>query len=277
MQCDAVLSSGFLAGKYQGVKLNSIGDPVYYVGSPDGVSTPCQSELVEAINQLNQDHAKVVDDPDIADRIAQYELAFRMQMATPELTDFSSEDPAIIAEYGCTPGDGSFASNCLMARRLAERGVRFTQIYLNNWDHHRNVGGRMPSQCKDIDQPCHALIQDLKQRGMFDDTLIIWGGEFGRTIYSQGTLTETNYGRDHHPRCFTVFLAGGGIKPGMTLGETDDFCYNIAENPVHIRDLHATLLHCLGIDHGRFSYKFRGLHTRLTGVEDAHVVKGILT
>lgn len=264
-------SSGFLAGKYQGVKLNSIGDPVYYVGSPDGVSTPCQTELVEAINQLNEDHAKVVDDPAIADRIAQYELAFRMQMAVPELTDFSNEDPRIIAEYGCTPGDGTFASNCLMARRLAERGVRFIQLYHRGWDHHGDLKRGMGVASKLVDQATAALIRDLKRRGLLEDTLVIWGGEFGRTPMAQGT------GRDHHIKGYSMFLCGGGVRSGMVHGATDDFGYNAIEDPVHVRDLHATMLHQLGIDHERLTFKHQGLDTKLTGVEPAKVVHPILT
>ena len=263
-------SSGFLAGKYQGVKLNSIGDPVYYVGSPDGVSTPCQSELVEAINQLNQDHAKVVDDPAISDRIAQYELAFRMQMATPELTDFTKEDPRIIAEYGCTPGDGSFASNCLMARRLAERGVRFIQLYHRGWDHHGDLKNGMTKASKLVDQATAALIRDLKRRGLLEDTLIIWGGEFGRTPMAQGS------GRDHHIKGYSMFVCGGGIRSGMVHGATDEFGYNAIENPVHVRDLHATMLHQLGINHERLTFKHQGLDAKLTGVEHAKVVYGLL-
>ena len=263
-------SSGFLAGKYQGVKLNSIGDPVYYVGSPDGVSTPCQSELVEAINQLNQDHAKVVDDPGIADRIAQFELAFRMQMATPELTDFSNEDPKIIAEYGCTPGDGSFASNCLMARRLAERGVRFIQLYHRGWDHHGNLKKAMPAASRLVDQATAALIRDLKRRGLLEDTLIIWGGEFGRTPMAQGT------GRDHHIKGYSMFLCGGGIRSGLVYGATDEFGYNAVENPVHVRDLHATMLHQLGVNHERLTFKLQGLDAKLTGVEHAKVVHALM-
>lgn len=263
-------SNGFLASKFQGVKLNSIGDPVYYVGSPDGVSTPCQSEVIEAVNQLNQDHAKVVDDPEIANRIAQYELAFRMQMAVPELTDFSQEDPKVIEEYGCTPGDGSFGSNCLMARRLAERGVRFIQLYHRGWDHHGGIRRGMQVASKLVDQPTAALINDLKRRGMLEDTLIIWGGEFGRTPMAQGN------GRDHHIKGYSMFLAGGGVRPGTTYGKTDEFGYNAIENPVHVRDLHATMLHQLGIDHQRLTFKHQGLDTKLTGVEPAKVIKPIL-
>lgn len=263
-------ASGFLPGKYQGVKLNSVGDPVYYVGSPDGVSTPCQSELVEAINQLNQDHAKVVDDPAIADRIAQYELAFRMQMAVPELTDFSKEDPKVIAEYGCKPGDGTFASNCLMARRLAERGVRFIQLYHRGWDHHGNLRQGMETASRLVDQATTALIRDLKRRGLLEDTLLIWGGEFGRTPMAQGN------GRDHHIKGYSMFLCGGGIRSGMVHGGTDEFGYHAVQDPVHVRDLHATMLHQLGIDHERLTFKHQGLDAKLTGVEPAKVVKPVL-
>jgi hypothetical protein len=263
-------SSGFLASKFQGVKLNSIGDPVYYVGSPDGVSNPCQSELVEAINQLNQDHAKVVDDPEIANRIAQYELAFRMQMAVPDLTDFSDENPKIIEEYGCTPGDGTFASNCLMARRLAERGVRFIQLYHRGWDHHGNLRAGMEVASRLVDRATAALIHDLKRRGLLEDTLIIWGGEFGRTPMAQGS------GRDHHIKGYSMFLCGGGIRNGTVHGATDEFGYNAIDSPVHVRDLHATMLHQLGIDHAQLTFKHQGLDTKLTGVEPAKVVHQVL-
>ena len=263
-------SSGFLASKYQGVKLNAIGDPVYYVGSPDGVSTPCQSEVIEAINQLNQDHAKVVDDPEIANRIAQYELAFRMQMAMPELTDFANEDKKVVEEYGCKPGDGSFASNCLMARRLAERGVRFIQLYHRGWDHHGNLKKAMGVAAGHVDKASAALINDLKRRGMLEDTLIIWGGEFGRTPMAQGS------GRDHHIKGYSMFMAGGGVKPGVTYGNTDEFGYNAQEDIVHVRDLHATMLHQLGIDHQRLTFKHQGLDAKLTGVDHAKVIKKIL-
>ena len=263
-------SSGFLASKYQGVKLNSVGDPVYYVGSPDGVSNPCQSEVVEAVNQLNTQHAKVVDDPEIANRIAQYELAFRMQMAVPELTDFSTESPAVIEEYGCTPGDGSFASNCLLARRLAERGTRFIQLYHRGWDHHGGIRKGMQAAAKHVDRGTTALIRDLKRRGLLEDTLIIWGGEFGRTPMAQGN------GRDHHIKGYSMFLCGGGIQSGTVYGSTDDFGYHAIENPVHVRDLHATMLHQLGIDHSQLSFKHQGLDAKLTGVEPAKVIHDIL-
>jgi uncharacterized protein (DUF1501 family) len=205
-------------------------------------------------------------------------MAFRMQSSVPELTDISKESESVIKAYGDdVKKPGSYANTLLMARRLSERGVRFVQVYLNNWDHHSNVGGRMPSQCKDIDQPTAALIQDLKDRGMFEDTLVIWGGEFGRTIYSQGGLTKENYGRDHHPRCFTMWMAGGGAKGGAIYGETDDFSYNIVQDPVHVRDLHATVLHLLGVDHDKFKYRVQGLDLGLTGVEKAHVVKALVS
>src|SRR5207248_6576510 len=203
-------------------------------------------------------HAQTLD-PETKTRIAQYEMAYRMQSSVPELADLNKEPSKVIDMYGPdVKKPGSFAHTALTARRLTERGVRFVQIYHNNWDHHSNVGGRMPSQCKDVDQPCHALIEDLKQRGMFEDTLIIWGGEFGRTIYSQGGLTKTNYGRDHHPRCFTMWMAGGGAKGGTIYGETDDFSYNIVKDPLHVRDYHATVLYLLGIDHQRFTYRYQG-------------------
>lgn len=263
--------NGFLDSKFQGVKLNSVGDPVYYVGSPDGVSTPCQSEVIEAVNQLNQDHAKVVDDPEISSRIAQFELAFRMQMAVPELTDFSKENPKVIEQYGCTPGDGSFASNCLMARRLAERGVRFIQLYHRGWDHHGGIRKQIPKAAKHVDQGTWALINDLKQRGLLEDTLIIWGGEFGRTPMAQGD------GRDHHIKGYSMFLCGGGIKPGISYGNTDEFGYNAVEDVVHVRDLHATMLHQLGIDHAKMTFQHQGLDSKLTGVEPSRVLKALVS
>lgn len=262
-------SSGFLPSKYQGVKLNSVGEPVYYIGSPNGVSHECQSEVVQAIVEMNQQHSKVVDDPEIASRIAQYELAFKMQTEVPELTDFKSETPATLEMYGCQPGDGSYASNCLMARRLAERGVRFIQLYHRGWDQHEDIQ-EIRTIAKHTDQATAALIKDLKQRGMLDDTLIIWGGEFGRTPMAQGK------GRDHHIRGYSLFLAGGGVKAGTAYGATDDLGYNAVENPVHVRDLHATMLHALGLDHHRLTYKHQGLDAKLTGVEPASVIHDLL-
>ncbi|MDZ4404673.1 DUF1501 domain-containing protein [Prosthecobacter sp.] len=270
-------SSGYLPGEHAGVSFRSKGDPILFINNPPGVPDSVRKRTIEGLNALNEINYQEVGDPETHTRIQQYEMAFRMQASVPELTDITKEPDHIYKLYGEeAKKPGSFANSVLMARRLAERGVRFIQIYHNNWDHHSNVGGRMPSQCKDVDQPCHALIQDLKQRGMFDDTLIIWGGEFGRTIYSQGGLTKENYGRDHHPRCFSMWMAGGGTRGGQIYGETDDFSYNIVKDPVHINDLNATILHLMGIDHRKFSFKFQGLDQRLTGVEEHHPVKAVL-
>ena len=270
-------SSGYLPGEHAGVSFRSKGDPILFINNPPGVPSSVRQRTIEGLNALNELNYRQVGDPETHTRIQQYEMAFRMQASVPELTDINSEPEHIFKLYGEEARKpGSFANSVLMARRLAERGVRFTQIYLNNWDHHSNVGGRMPSQCKDIDQPCHALIEDLKQRGMFEDTLIIWGGEFGRTIYSQGGLTKENYGRDHHPRCFTMWMAGGGAKGGQIYGETDDFSYNIVKNPLHISDFHATVLNLLGYNHERFTYKFQGLDQRLTGVEHRKVIQDLM-
>jgi uncharacterized protein (DUF1501 family) len=219
-----------------------------------------------------------LNDPETRTRIAQYEMAYRMQTSVPELTDLSTETEKVLSMYGPdVKKAGSFANTALLARRLVERGVRFVQVYHNNWDHHGNLTGRMPDQCRDVDQPCWALIQDLKRKGLFDSTLVIWGGEFGRTIYSQGGLSKTNYGRDHHPRCFTMWMAGGGSKGGTIYGETDDFSYNIVKDPVNIRDFHATVLHLMGIDHQRFTYRYQGLDQKLTGVEKANVIKEMVS
>lgn len=271
-------SSGYLPGEHAGVSFRSKGDPILFINNPPGVSSSVRKRTIEGLNALNELNYQQVGDPETHTRIQQYEMAFRMQASVPELTDLSKEPDHIFKMYGDeAKKPGTFANSVLMARRLAERGVRFTQIYLNNWDHHSNVGGRMPSQCKDIDQPCHALIEDLKQRGMFEDTLIIWGGEFGRTIYSQGGLSKENYGRDHHPRCFTMWMAGGGAKGGSIYGETDEFSYNIVKDPLHIRDFHATVLNLLGYNSDRFTYKFQGLDQKLTGVEPAKVVKELIS
>jgi hypothetical protein len=270
-------SSGYLPGEHAGVSFRSKGDPILFINNPPGVPDSVRKRTIEGLNALNEINYKQVGDPETHTRIQQYEMAFRMQASVPELTDINSEPEHIFKMYGDeAKKPGTFANSVLMARRLAERGVRFTQIYLNNWDHHSNVGTRMPSQCKDIDQPCHALIEDLKQRGMFDDTLIIWGGEFGRTIYSQGGLTKENYGRDHHPRCFTMWMAGGGSKGGSIYGETDDFSYNIVKDPLHISDFHATVLKLLGYNHERFTYKHQGLDQKLTGVEHRKVIKDLI-
>lgn len=270
-------SSGFLPGEHAGVSFRSKGDPILFINNPPGVPTSVRRRTLDGLNALNELNYNLVGDPETHTRIKQYEMAFRMQASVPELTDISKEPEHIYKLYGEEARKpGTFANSVLMARRLAERGVRFVQIYHNNWDHHSNVNGRMPAQCKDVDQPCAALIRDLKQRGMFDDTLIIWGGEFGRTIYSQGGLTMTNYGRDHHPRCFSMWMAGGGSAGGHIHGETDEFSYNIVKDPLHIRDFHATILNLLGYNHDRFTFKFQGLDSKLTGVEPAHVVKQLI-
>jgi hypothetical protein len=270
-------SSGFLPGEHAGVSFRSAGDPILYINNPAGITPEMRRRQLDGLNQLNEMAYQAVGDPETHTRIQQYEMAFRMQASVPELTDLSKESAQTFELYGDeAKKPGSFANSVLMARRLTERGVRFVQIYHNNWDHHSNVGGRMPDQCKDVDRPCHALIQDLKQRGLFEETLIIWGGEFGRTIYSQGGLTHENYGRDHHPRCFSMWMAGGGVKGGAIHGETDDFSYNVVKDPVHVRDFHATVLRLLGIDHERFTYRAQGLDFKLTGVEKASVVKAIL-
>ena len=274
---DRQWGSGFLPTKYQGVKFRSTGDPVLYLSDPQGFSRTARRRFIDDLDQLNELQLQEIGDPEIATRIAQYELAFKMQASVPELTDLSKEPARTFELYGAdarTPG--TFAANCLLARRLSERGVRFVQLFHRGWDQHNNLPKQLPGQAKDTDQACAGLVQDLKERGLLDDTLVVWGGEFGRTVYCQGKLTAEDYGRDHHPRCFTMWLAGGGVKPGMTFGETDDYCYNIVRDPVHVHDLHATMLHCLGIDHTKLTYKFQGRHFRLTDVK-GEVVKQILT
>lgn len=269
-------SAGFLSAKYAGVALRSSGDPVLYIKDPDGVSPQVRRQLLDGLVALNQLQYQRIGDPETQARIAQYEMAFRMQSSVPELTDLSKEPASTYEMYGeDAKKPGTFANTALAARRLVERGVRFVQIYHRGWDVHGSLPEVLPSQCKDVDRACWALVQDLKSRGMLDDTLVIWGGEFGRTIYSQGTLTQKTYGRDHHPRCFTIWMAGGGVKPGSVYGETDDFSYNITENPVHLRDWHATLLHLFGIEHERFTVKNQGLDMKLTGVEPARVIEDI--
>jgi hypothetical protein len=269
--------SGFLPSKHQGVAMRSTGDPVLFLSNPEGVSSDTRRRMLDSLARLNQKQLDEVADPETQTRIAQYEMAFRMQSSVPELMDLSKEPQPVLEMYGPdVHKPGTFAASCLLARRLVERDVRFVQIFHRGWDQHGNIAGDLPNQCRDVDQPCYALITDLKQRGLLDDTLVIWGGEFGRTIYCQGALTRQNYGRDHHPRCFPTWMAGGGIKGGVVYGETDDFSYNIVENPVHIHDLNATILHCLGIDHKRLTFKFQGLDMRLTGVEEHGPVKGIL-
>lgn len=267
-------SAGFLPSKYQGVEFNSAGDPVHYVTPPSGISMQQQAELVRAVNELNRHRNENNFNPEVDARIAAYEMAFRMQTSVPELMDVSNEPKHILDMYGALPGDGTYASNCLLARRLAERGVRFIQLYHRGWDHHGGLERYMNICCDLTDKPTYALIQDLKQRGMLDETLIIWGGEFGRTPMFQG---KGGAGRDHHIKGFSMWMAGGGIKPGMSYGATDELGYHAAENVVHVRDLHATMLHQLGIDHKHFTVKFQGLDLKLTGVEEAHVIKDIVT
>jgi hypothetical protein len=270
-------SAGFLSAQYTGVALRAGGEPVLYINNPDGVPAPIRRRMLDGLSELNRiEHHKIAD-PETLVRIEQYEMAYRMQASVPELTDLSKEPEQTYRLYGEDARQGgTFANSCLMARRLAERGVRFVQIYHRGWDVHGKLPAVLPSQCQDVDQAAWALVQDLKQRGMLDDTLVIWGGEFGRTIYSQGKLTPTDYGRDHHPRCFSLWMAGGGVKPGIVYGETDEFSYNVTKDPVHVRDFQATILHLFGIEHERFTYKYQGLDQKLTGVEKASVVKAIL-
>jgi Protein of unknown function (DUF1501) len=270
--------SGYLSGEHAAVSFRASGDPILYINNPPGVTPEIRRKTLDGLNALNEMNLNKLGDPDTRTRMAQYEMAFRMQASVPELTDLSKEDASTFQLYGESAKKlGSFANTALMASRLVQKGVRFVQIYHNNWDHHGNIAKRMPDQCKDVDQACYGLISDLKRKGLLDETLIIWGGEFGRTIYSQGGVSKTNYGRDHHPRCFTMWMAGGGSKGGTIYGETDDFSYNIVKDPVHIRDFHATILHLMGLDHERFSYRYQGLDQKLTGVEKAHVIKALIS
>jgi uncharacterized protein (DUF1501 family) len=269
--------SGFLPSSHQGVGLRSGGSPVLYLDDPPGVDRSERRALLDDLAKLNHMRAAQTGDPETLARISAYEMAFRMQTSVPELTDLSGEPSAVIESYGPEVHKaGSYAANCLLGRRLIERGVRFVQLFHRGWDQHIAHKRQLPNQCRDVDQPTAALLKDMKQRGLLDDTLVMFITEFGRTVFSQGAIGNPSAGRDHHGRCFTVWLAGAGVKPGIDYGKTDEFCYNIAENPVHLRDLHATMLHILGIDHTRFTYPFRGLDTKLTGVEEAHVVRGIL-
>ena len=269
--------TGFLPGKHAGVSLRAKGDAVLYLKDAPGISRHLRREMLDGLAALNQSTYELIGDPEIQTRTQQYEMAFRMQASVPDLTDLSAESEKTFDLYGADARNrGTFANSALMARRLVERGVRFVQIFHRGWDQHGNLPHDLSKQCHDVDQGCYGLIQDLKQRGMLDDTLVVFGGEFGRTVYSQGTLTETDYGRDHHPRCFSLWAAGGGIKPGTTYGETDEMCYNIVRDPVHVHDFHATLLHQLGINHERLGFRYQGLDQRLTGVEPAKVVTGIL-
>jgi len=266
-------SSGFLPSKHQGVNLRSGKEPVLYLKDPDGIDRDLRRRMLDGISKINQEQFEEFGDPETQTRISQYEMAFRMQSSVPELMDVSSEPKGIMELYGKdAERPGSFARNCILARRMAERGIPFIHLFHRGWDHHGGLPGKIPKQCKDIDQPAAALIKDLKQRGMLDETLVICGGEFGRTIYSQGKLTKTNHGRDHHSRCFTTWVAGGGFKGGYEHGQTDDHSYNIVKDPVHINDLNATLLQQMGIDHERLTYRFLGLDQRLTGVEGAKVI-----
>ncbi|MBR9760835.1 DUF1501 domain-containing protein [bacterium] len=268
---------GFLPGRHSGVVLRSGNDPVLYLENPPGVNRDDRRAMLDSLGELNQRGFEKFGDPDIQTRISQYEMSYRMQASVPELTDFKKESKATLDLYGeDVHRAGSFTSSALLARRLVERGVRMVQIMHRGWDSHGNLPKEMGNQCKDTDQACAALLTDLKQRGMLDETLIIWGGEFGRTVYSQGALTETRYGRDHHPRNFCMWMAGGGIKGGVTLGETDEYSYNPVKDSVHINEINATVMHCLGIDHERFTLKYQGLDQRLTGVEPMKVLKNIL-
>lgn len=259
--------SGFLPSNHQGISLRTGGDPVLYLSNPPGVDTETRRDQLDVLAALNRKQALRQRNPEIESRITQYEMAFRMQSSVPDLIDLRDESESTIASYGPqVEQPGTFARNCLLARRMMERGVRFVQLYHRGWDQHYNLPSDLRLQCQDVDQPSAALIRDLKQRGLLEDTLVVWGGEFGRTTYSQGKVTATNYGRDHHGRCFTMWLAGGGIKPGTIYGQTDDFCYNVVRNPVHVHDLNATLLHLLGIDHTRLVFRFQGRDYRLTDV-----------
>ena len=270
--------SGFLPSKHQGVKFRGGDSPVLYLRNPDGIDASTRRRILDGLSEINTQHFEEFGDPETLTRIAQYEMAYRMQTSVPELVDLSDEPDSILDLYGpSVRKPGTFARHCILARRLAERGVPFVQLYHRGWDQHGNLPRNIRSQCGDVDQPSAGLLKDLKQRGMLDDTLVVWGGEFGRTIYSQGNLTKDNHGRDHHGRCFTSWMAGGGIKGGVSVGKTDDYCYNILEDPYHIRDMNATILHTLGIDHNRLTFKFQGLDQKLTGVEEAHPIKQILS
>ncbi len=274
---DRLWGSGFLPTQHQGVKFRGAGEPVLYLSDSPGIDRTLRRRMLNNLADLNQIRLKEEGDPEIATRISQYELAYRMQASVPSLTDLADESPQTFEMYGPNSRvPGTYAANCLLARRLAERGVRFIQLFHRGWDQHRTLPAQLKGQCDDTDQASAALIQDLKQRGMLDDTLVVWAGEFGRTVYCQGELSADGFGRDHHPRCFTVWLAGGGVKPGMTLGATDELCYNIAERPVHVHDLNATILHLLGVDHTKLTVRFQGRYFRLTDVA-GEPIREILT
>ena len=269
-------SAGFLPSEYQGVQFRGKGDPVLYLSNPPGISAQARRRMLDGLARLNTKRYETFADPEINTRISQYEMAYRMQTSVPELTDTSREPASVLEMYGPdVHKPGTFAYNCLLARRMAERGVRFVQLYHRGWDQHGNLPKRIKEQCEDTDQPSAALVKDLKQRGLLDDTLVIWGGEFGRTVYCQGKIEKDNYGRDHHGRCYSIWMAGGGVKPGISYGQTDEFCYNVVENPVHIHDLNATVLRCLGVDHEKLTYRFQGRDFRLTDIH-GELVKGIL-
>ena len=270
--------TGFLPSKHQGIAFQTVGDPVLFLSNPKGVDRSTRRRMLDFVARMNQEELNVVGDPEIHTSLAQQEMAFRMQMSVPELTDLDSEPDDVKALYGPEVNKtGSFARNCLLARRMAERNVRFIQLFHRGWDHHSKLPDNLRGQCRDVDQPIAGLLTDLKQRGLLDDTLVVCAGEFGRTTYAQKLVKREDYGRDHHPRCFTTWMAGGGVKGGTTYGETDEFCYNVAENPVHVRDFLATMLHQLGIDHNRLVFPFQGLDQRLTGVEPSRVVRDILS
>ena len=274
---DHYWGSGFLPSRYQGVKLRNSKDPVLYLRDPDGLPRNVRRGMLNGLAELNQIQFEQTRDPEIETRIQQYEMAWRMQTSIPELTDLGDEPESTFELYGPdSRRPGTYAANCVLARRLVERGVRFVQLFHPDWDHHSRLSSWCTARCRDTDQASAALVKDLKQRGLLDDTLVLWGGEFGRGVAGQGDWNSLDGGRDHHPRCFTMWMAGGGVKPGMTYGATDDFSYNVAENPVHVQDLHATILHLLGIDHRKFTYRFQGLDFRLTGVEESRVVEDIL-
>ena len=275
---DHYWGSGFLPSVYQGVKLRNAKEPVLYLRDPDGLPRELRRGMLDGLGELNQMRLETTGDPEIETRIQQYEMAFRMQRSIPDLTDLSDEPESTFELYGPdSRRPGSYAANCILARRLAERDVRFIQLFHPDWDHHSRLASWCTARCRDTDRPSAALIRDLKQRGLLDDTLVIWGGEFGRGVAGQGKWDSPEGGRDHHPRCFTLWMAGGGVRPGVTYGETDDFSYNVARNPVHVRDLHATAMHLMGVDHERFTHRFQGLDFRLTGVEETKVVNEVMS
>jgi hypothetical protein len=274
---DRLWGSGFLPSRHQGVKFRNTGDAVLYLSNPPGVSTEARRSTLDRLKSLNQRQFDHLNDPEIQTRIAQYEMAFRMQSSVPDLLDTSDEPKHVLDMYGPdVHRQGSYAANCLLARRMAERDVRFIQLFHMGWDHHGGLPQAIRGQCRDTDQATAALLRDLKMRDLLSDTLIVWGGEFGRTIYSQGGVSATDYGRDHHPRCFTILMAGAGIRGGLTWGETDDYCYNIVRDPVHVHDLNATILHLMGVDHTRLTYRYQGRDFRLTDIH-GELVTGILS